>query len=129
MRVVAWVAAGCLAAGAAVVVLAMFLLRWPVEVHRWVQPPTVNYQRWDPYAVRVLEVSPVLWPWKRYEVWVTRAASGRHGHMRDYGFDYEVREEGYFGRCQVEWTSEGVTLVEPTGYRLFFPAKAFVAVR
>jgi len=108
-------------------IVVLFLLRWPVEVHHWDQPAAVNYKSFDPYAVMVFEVSPVLSPWVRYEVWVVN--NPHHGHMTEYGFHNAAEEPNYFNQCRTEWTPEGVTLIEPTGHKLFIPKDAFIGGR
>lgn len=105
-------------------VIALFLLRRPVEVHSWGQPTTINYQSYHPYAVRVFDVSPVLWPYPQYEVLIGQTPD--YGHVTEYGFHNYGHEANYFERCKTEWTPEGITLIEPTGHKLFIPKDAFI---
>lgn len=124
-RVVRW---GLIAA-AVMVVLALSFVRWPGKIHQWDQPAGIHYGSFDPYFVAVYEVSPVLAPWPRYEVFVSKPTSPDYGHLTEYGFHNAAWESDYFDRCTVDWTPDGITLTEPSGHRLFIPKKSFIGGR
>ena len=104
----------------------LFVVHFLVEVHHWKQPPTVNYQS-GPYAMTVYETSPILSPYHQYEVWVGWDPS--YGHATEYGFHTRNANADYFEQCRTEWSPEGVTLIEPTGHKLFIPKDAFIGGR
>jgi hypothetical protein len=57
-----------------------------------------------------------------YEVWVTRSASPEYGYVVHHSFAWQDFDMNATIRaCKVEWSPAGVTLIEPTGQRLFVP--------
>lgn len=57
---------------------------------------------------------------------VAESSPDLRGAWTDYEFHNDANDPGYFKTCTVDWSAEGVTITEPTGYRLFLPKKAFV---
>lgn len=61
-----------------------------------------------------------------YEVWITRAGSPDYGYVVHHSFAWEGFDTNATIRaCKVEWSPAGVTLVEPSGQRLFVPEKLY----
>jgi hypothetical protein len=114
---------------AGTVLLVLCFFRWPARAGNWVQPDEIDYGSFGPYSLTVWEVSPLLAPWPRYEVWVTRRGDPYYGHATGYEFHNSTGDEDYFDRCVVDWTPDGVAITEPSGHRLFIPKSAFVGGR
>jgi len=65
-----------------------------------------------------------------YEVWVTRSGSPDYGYVVHHSFAWQDFDTNATIRaCKVEWSPAGVTLIEPTGQRLFVPEKLYVGGR
>lgn len=61
-----------------------------------------------------------------YEVWITRAGSPDYGYVVQHSFAWQDFDTNATIRaCKVEWSPAGVTLIEPTGQRLFVPEKLY----
>jgi len=61
-----------------------------------------------------------------YEVWITRAGSPDYGYVVHHSFAWQDFDTNATIRaCKVEWSPAGVTLIEPTGQRLFVPQKLY----
>jgi hypothetical protein len=61
-----------------------------------------------------------------YEVWITRAGSPDYGYVVHHSFAWQSFDtEATIRACKVEWSPDGVTLLEPTGQRLFVPQKLY----
>ena len=61
-----------------------------------------------------------------YEVWITRAGSPDYGYVVHHSFAWQDFDTNATIRaCKVEWSPVGVTLIEPTGQRLFVPEKLY----
>lgn len=61
-----------------------------------------------------------------YEVWVTRNGSPDYGYVVHHSFAWQDFDTNATIRaCKVEWSPAGVTLLEPTGQRLFIPEKLY----
>lgn len=63
---------------------------------------------------------------QRYEVWITRAGSPNYGYVVHHSFGWQDFDTDKTIRAsRVEWSADGVTLIEPTGQRLFVPEKLY----
>lgn len=61
-----------------------------------------------------------------YEVWITRAGSPDYGYVVHHSFGWQDFDTDKTIRAsRVEWSPDGVTLIEPTGQRLFVPEKLY----
>jgi hypothetical protein len=61
-----------------------------------------------------------------YEVWITRAGSPDYGYVVHHSFAWQDFDTNATIRaCKVEWSPAGVTLLEPTGQRLFVPENLY----
>lgn len=61
-----------------------------------------------------------------YEVWITRAGSPDYGYVVHHSFAWEGFDvDATIRACKVEWSPAGVTLLEPSGQRLFVPEKLY----
>ncbi|MBN9122033.1 MAG: hypothetical protein J0I06_23310 [Planctomycetes bacterium] len=113
-----------------------FVLTRPVNAvcARRDQSNNVNYQSYDPYVLYVRDRSEwwnVFDRNRRCEIGVVAARHGEflYGHWVTYDFQNHTNEPDYFARCAVTWATDGVTVTEPTGHRLFIPKNAFVGGR
>jgi hypothetical protein len=61
-----------------------------------------------------------------YEVWITRAHSPDYGYVVHHSFGWQgFDSEATIRDCKVEWSPAGVTLLEPSGQRLFVPEELY----
>ena len=103
-------------------------------IKQWQQPAEVNYGSFDPYCLSVIEGSR---DWgkgdfpRRHYLFVGRGtAAPSYGHSCDYEFHASSEDvDAHVAQSSVEWTPQGVTLLEATGHRLFIPKKAFIGGR
>lgn len=81
------------------------------------------------YCLRVAEGSTsygIFSTEQRYEVWVTRSGSPDYGYVVHHSFAWQDFDTNATIRaCKVEWSPAGVTLLEPSGQRLFIPEKLY----
>jgi hypothetical protein len=63
---------------------------------------------------------------QHYEIWITRRQSPDYGYMLDHSFGWhDWNTEVTIRASKVEWSDAGVTLLEPTGQRLFVPVALY----
>ena len=84
----------------------------------------------DPsYCLRVAEGIKsygIFYSEQLYEVWITRAASPDSGYVVNHSFaEQSFDTDATIRACKVEWSPDGVTVLEPTGQRLFVPEKLY----
>jgi len=57
------------------------------------------------------------------------------GHFKEYGFNEgnkinnnwkKLNVKEYIDNCTIIWEKNGVTFVEPSGHKLFFPKETFI---
>jgi hypothetical protein len=94
----------------------------------------VILQDCDPsYCLRVAEGSKsysLVASEQRYEIWITRRATPDHGYIVDHSFAFNDFDSNVTIRAsKVEWSPDGVTLIEPTGQRLFVPERLYEGSR
>jgi hypothetical protein len=81
------------------------------------------------YCLQVREGSVdylVLAPRRRHEIWLTRRAASDYGYALDHSFAPTALDlEPTIRACKVEWSDAGVTLVEPSGQRVFVPRRVY----
>jgi hypothetical protein len=129
--------------GVIVLVLAMFavaaLIEWarPTDRVLWqeCQPEDVSYESFDPYCIAIVE-GDVNWQFitftvmRHFYVFVGRGQEISYGHYISYTPQFGATDKAeYLSGVTVEWTSDGVTLLEPGGHRLFIPADQFTGGR
>lgn len=112
-------------------------LRISTTIHSFAAPAEVNYpdyKDFGPYTLHVVDRS-LWWKfWERHQVCEIRIVRGGddadgYGHYTLYEFHNYHSASDYFARCTCDWEPHGVTLTEPTGHKLFIPAKAFTGGR
>jgi len=63
---------------------------------------------------------------QRYEIWITRRGSPDYGYVLHHSFAWtDFDTDKTIRACRVEWTADGVTLLEPSGQRVFVPARLY----
>jgi hypothetical protein len=63
---------------------------------------------------------------QRYEVWITRRGSPDYGYVLHHSFAWNDWDTNVTIRaCKIEWSTLGVTLLEPTGQSVFVPRKFY----
>jgi len=103
-------------------------------IKQWHQPKELDYKSFDPYTLSVVE-GAIDWNnldlRGRHYLFIGRGTDApSYGHYHDYTFHAGIDDiDAYIGRSTVEWTAEGLTFVEATGHRLFFPKSMFVGGR
>lgn len=61
-----------------------------------------------------------------YEIWITRAGAPDYGYVVHHSFAWRGFDtDATIRACKVEWSPAGVTLLEPTGQRLFVPENLY----
>ncbi len=107
---------------------------------RWEQPNNINYESHDPYMLLVVDRSSWWNESNRHrhcrigvvshvQLTPDTQASSSYGHWIEYEFQNYTSDPNYLTRCTIVWESEGVTITEPTGHKLFVPKKAFIGGR
>lgn len=90
------------------------------------QPESVNY---DSYS-GCLFVGEGNLDWSRFPYTLNRryyfvlGVTPTHGHYKEYSFTpISIVEdiETYIKKSQLEWTDQGLTFIEESGHRFFFP--------
>ena len=112
------------------------MAHWPIgrTCARWEQPNNVKYESYDPYLVYVVDDSS-WWNepnrFRHCRIGVVSHVHGDllYGHWTEYEFHNHRNDPNYFARCTAVWEPEGVTIVEPTGHKLFIPKDAFIGGR
>jgi hypothetical protein len=96
------------------------------------QPQSVKYDAYS-YCLYVGEGSL---DWSRFPFTLDRRyylVIGRtplYGHFKEYSFTSVFEDiESYIKKSNVEWSVEGLTFIEKSGHRLFFPKDWFVGGR
>ena len=118
----------------ALIILVLLHLPSSEVVHQWEQPASVNYDKWDPYYLSVVE-DDMDWlslPAERnHYIYVGRdSGEPSYGHMVKYSFHpYPDDLKTFLGKAQVEWTDQGAELALPSGHRLFVPKDSFTGGR
>ena len=113
-------------------------------IQQWSQPQHVTYEG-GPYTLYVIQGDrdPSLWSTyndddRRYLLVVTTGdARNVYPHpfgSCEYPFHFERSLSGngirqHLEGCQLDWTHEGVGIIEPTSYRSFIPKPAFIGGR
>lgn len=95
------------------------------------QPATFTLDNTEPYCLAVLE-GGLNWRFlplarvRQHTVFVGRGSEISYGHYTDYSL-HVTGSTPLFDPAQLmaDWTAEGVTLIEPSGHRLFIPAAAY----
>lgn len=90
----------------------------------------VIFQDCNPsYCLRVAEGSKsysFISSEQRYEIWFTRRGSPDYGYVVDHSFGWHDFDSNVTIRAsKVEWSADGVTLIEPSGQRLFVPRQLY----
>jgi len=97
----------------------------------WQQAVEINYKSHDPYFLNVVEdnwdLGHIPFSMKRnYFIYVGKEKIKiTYGHVKNYSFEYHQDIQKYLETCQVAWTSDGVTFIEPSGHKLFIPVGSF----
>ena len=115
----------------------VLLFQIPIQVpeHHWRQPNTVSYGSNEPYSVHIVDVSSFWDIAERHQNCSVRVIADLHGgpsgygHYTVYRFHNYSSSEDYFDRCSIEWTPDGVAILEPTGHKLFIPKSSFIGGR
>lgn len=124
--------------------IALLGLLWPIShlrilttLHCFPEPAEIkhpDYKDFGSYTLHVVDRS-LWWKfWERNRVCEIRIVRGNddpdsYGHYTGYEFHNYDSAPDYFVRCTCDWEPHGVTLSEPTGHKLFIPAKAFTGGR
>lgn len=95
----------------------------------------VDYKSSGPYYFHIVEDNldfghiPFTLP-RNYFLYVGKDQNEiRHGHVKNYSFEYHNDIDQYLEKCSVEWTPEGVTFTEPGGHVFFMPKDSFIGGR
>jgi hypothetical protein len=99
------------------------------------QPANIAYHSFDPYYLHVIEqnIDWTHFPFgthRNYSIHISRSKEISYGHYKAYSFGLSSSEATkYLQNCNVNWTNDGVTFLEPTGHKMFFPKKSFIGGR
>ncbi|AWM41324.1 hypothetical protein C1280_32890 [Gemmata obscuriglobus] len=101
---------------------------------RWEQPSHLNFGSNDPYVVFVVDRSSWWNEPNRFRHCGIGVVSHVHGdllygHWTEYEFHNPSSDPNYFTNCTTVWDPEGVTIIEPSGHKLFVPKNAFIGGR
>lgn len=128
---VAWLVSSLIAG----LIITFFMIRPSHNVvAQWPQAANVQYHSFDPYSLSVIETGMdyFILPWHpTYEIFVGRGTSAdAYGHSVRYSFHPEyTNREAHIRSSKVEWSPDGVTLIEGSGHRLFIPKTMFIGGR
>lgn len=100
----------------------------------WKQSPSIHYKSFDPYILSVIAHGKsfgFLSIKDEYIISITRSGDGPpgYGHRFNVSFFPDGNEEKHIQSSSVEWSQDGVTFIEPTGHKVFFPANSFIGGR
>ncbi len=118
--------------------LSTCLLNWPSDrvIQQWAQPPTIDYQSFDPYTLSVIKGRRkwnVLSLESHYCYYIFIGSSTEapeYGHYHDYSFSPGPEDiETHIKASKVEWNDDGLTFIEASGHRLYVPKKMFIGGR
>lgn len=100
------------------------------------QPATVNYNSNYTYCFSVIEggFKLTLYPYQLSRIYYLfigqKETTPNYGHSKTYSFTHEGdKMDDYIKKSQVIWDNTGLTFVESSGHRLFFPKELFLGVR
>jgi len=100
-------------------------------IGRWQQPPSIDYQSFDPYTLFLIEKQAGVLGSVSHEFQIMRGGEpNAYGHVMALQLtSLEAEPPSALKASQVEWTLEGVAVTVPSGHRFFFPKKAFIGGR
>ena len=107
-----------------------------IVVAEWQQPANITYDNQGPYYLSVVETDI---NWRGFPIYVKRnhiiyagreSGTPSHGHVIEYSFHaFPDNLKDFLKKATVDWTPDGVTLVLPSGHRLFVPKNMFMGGR
>jgi hypothetical protein len=110
----------------------------------WNQPSSINYGKYE-YRLSILRRKTNINYFRFYKKdnyfivisknMVKSELHFMYGHFKEYGFNesnkfstnwkkLDVKE--YFDNCTIIWEKDGVTFIEPSGHKIFFPKETFI---